>query len=125
MIRACSTTPDMRSSLPRRWNCSPSSTDQMLGRRRAGQRRPTPVREPIVHATAECLLDVVEDLCTYAGLLLLSGRCDRGEVLIEQAAELLAHRAQVLLMSRSGTGSGRSPIDAHAGDFIWGARWTN
>jgi hypothetical protein len=83
------------------------------------------MREPIVHATAEQLLDVVEDLCTYSGLLLLSGRCDRGEALIEQAAELLAHRAQVLSMSRTGNRPGRSPVDVNAADFIWAPRWTN
>jgi hypothetical protein len=97
----------------------------MMDGRHAGQRRPAPMREPIVYATAEQLLDVVEDLCTYGGLLLLSGRCDRGEVLIEQAAELLAHRAQVLSISRIGNRSSRSPVDVDAADFIWVPRWTN
>jgi hypothetical protein len=83
------------------------------------------MREPIVHATAEQLLDVVEDLCTYGGLLLLSGRCDRGEALIEQAAELLAHRAHVLSRSRTGNRPDRSLLEADVANVIWVSRWMN
>jgi hypothetical protein len=104
---------------------SSSNARQVMHGTHAGQRRPAPMRERIVHVTAEQLLEVVEDLCMYGGGLLLSGRRYRGETLIEQAAELLAHRAQVLSTSRTGNRSGRSLVDVSAADFIWVSRWTN
>jgi hypothetical protein len=92
---------------------------------RAAQRLPRRMREPIVHVTAEQLLDVVEDLCTFGGLLLLGGRPDRGEALIEQAAELLAHRAHVLALSGATATSGHSSVDVKVARAAWMLRWTN
>jgi hypothetical protein len=78
-----------------------------------------------VRSTAEELLDVVDDLCTLGGLLLLSGRRNRSEALIEQAAELLAHRAHVVAVSEATATCGQSPVDASATAGPWMVRWTN
>jgi hypothetical protein len=78
-----------------------------------------------VDATAAQLLDVVEDLCRFGCVLLLSSRRDRGEALIEQAAELLAHRAQVLAVLNATTANGHAPIHVNATVAAWMARWTN
>jgi hypothetical protein len=89
------------------------------------QRRPGRAREPIVRARTEHLLDVVEDLCTFASMLFLVGRRDRAETLVEQSADLLAHRAQILGLSHRRAERGLSGSGIQPGVGSWVSRWMN
>jgi len=89
------------------------------------QRRPTSTREPIVQATIAQLLEIVYDLCTVAGALLVSGRSDRGETLLEQAAELLAHRAELLGSPKMATEGHGPAVEVEPGATSSVSRWTN
>jgi hypothetical protein len=48
-----------------------------------------------VHSIAE-LMDVIRDLCCFAAVFRLVGNAAYAETLIEQCADLLAHRARLL-----------------------------
>ena len=92
---------------------------------KTAQRRPTPTREPIVQATSAQLLEIVGDLCIVAGALAISGRRDRAGILVEQAAELLAHRAELLASLMTPTEGDRPAIEVEARNASSVPRWTN
>jgi hypothetical protein len=48
----------------------------------------------LVHALAE-LMDVVRDLCRFAAVFYAAGSAPWAEALVEQCADLLAHRARL------------------------------
>jgi hypothetical protein len=89
-------------------------------RRPRGNAPAAPSDNYLVHALAE-LMDVVRDLCRFAASFRLAGRVAWAEALIEQCADLLAHRARLLTERRRGgppsPGGFRSPLD--------GSEWTN
>jgi hypothetical protein len=89
------------------------------------QRRRASTREPVVQATIAQLLEIVADLCTVAAALVVSGRRDRAETLLDQAAELLAHRAELLGAPRVATQGDCSAVDVEDRTASSVSRWTN
>jgi hypothetical protein len=77
-----------------------------------------------VHAVAE-LMDVIRDLCRFAEAFRLAGRLSRAETLIEQCADLLAHRARLLAGSPEGVPSLHSTSEPTAATSPRGTKWTN
>lgn len=78
-----------------------------------------------MHARDQQLLDVVEDLCLFASLLFVVGPRDRADTLLEQAADLLAHRAQVVALSRLRVGETRLAASSESVPGVWVSRWMN
>jgi hypothetical protein len=75
----------------------------------------------LVNAIAE-LMDVVRDLCRFASGFRLLGRPASSECLIEQCADLLAHRARLIAGLRE-----KHDLAARArgGRSSGGTEWTN
>jgi hypothetical protein len=71
----------------------------------------------LVHALAE-LMDVVRDLCRFAAVFHAAGSAPWAEALVEQCADLLAHRAR--LRAAHGRDGAQAPAKARAG-----TEWTN
>ncbi len=78
-----------------------------------------------MRATIEQLLDVVADLCAFGSMLFIGGEPARAQALIEQASELLVHRADVLARSTSGDGSGSRQPGVQSSTTPRMLRWTN
>lgn len=78
-----------------------------------------------MQATSAQLLDIVDDLCMVAGALLVSGRRDQAETVVEQAAELLAHRAELLGSPRTATEMECSAVEEEIRGALRVLRWTN
>jgi hypothetical protein len=77
-----------------------------------------------VHAIAE-LMDVVQDLCRYAAIALVAGQHAWAETIVEQCADLLAHRASVLARARETAQPHHRHADGLAALSPWGTKWTN
>jgi hypothetical protein len=68
------------------------------------------------------LMDVIWDLCGCSAALFLLGDHTRAATLIEQCAELLAHRARLIAKVREGSG----PQSSSCGPSrLGGLEWTN
>ena len=78
----------------------------------------------LVDAIAE-LMDVIRDLCRFATVFRMTGPDSWAETLIEQCAELLAHRARLLSGSREGTRAGHPTSETNAVTALRGIKWTN
>jgi hypothetical protein len=78
----------------------------------------------LVRASAE-LMEVVRDLCRFAATSHLLGRTSWADTLIEQCAELLAHRAHSIASRRTDTMGGQGTLEALAPRLIRGTEWTN
>jgi hypothetical protein len=70
------------------------------------------------------LMDVVRDLCACAAALSLMRERSRAAALVEQCAELLAHRARLLAKLRSDPSSGGGRFD-RGPSLLRGVGWTN
>ena len=60
------------------------------------------------------LMDVMRDLCRFATVFRMAGPDSWAETLIEQCAELLAHRARLLSGSREGTRASHPTSETNA-----------
>lgn len=84
------------------------------------QRPPRQRRQPIVRIVAE-LMDVIRDLCSGSAAFSFMGEHARAAALIEQAAELLAHRARLI----AGLRHDRRFAEQHGPVRPGGIGWTN
>ena len=78
-----------------------------------------------MQATIAQLLEIVGDLCTVAGAFVVSGRGDRAETLLDQAAELLAHRAELLGAPRMAIPGDCAGVEVESRTASSVLRWTN
>jgi len=77
-----------------------------------------------VDAIAE-LMDVIRDLCRFATVFRMTGPDSWAETLIEQCAELLAHRAHLLSGSREGARASHPTSETNAVTALRSTKWTN
>jgi len=78
----------------------------------------------LVDAIAE-LMDVIRDLCRFATVFRMAGPDSWAETLIEQCAELLAHRAHLLSGSLEGARASHPTSETNAVTALRGTKWTN
>ncbi|SRR6266496_2199528 len=78
-----------------------------------------------VNVAAE-LMDVIRDLCRFAGVLGIVGRSASAEALIEQSADLLVHRARLVArIRRDQAAKACQAQDEIRPLLVRGREWTN
>jgi hypothetical protein len=87
------------------------------------QRPSSQPRQPIVRVIAE-LMDVIRDLCACSAAFSILGEHAWAAALVEQSAELLAHRARLIARLRRDRMLEEQP-SADGSSRFKGSKWTN